>query len=213
MREPAGTIRLGVSESLCYERLPQSLMKYKKKYPGVDIRLQFIEHETFPDLLKKGALDMVYTLNPLMEPPELKVLYKKREQLGFYAAPEDPRAAGETSREQDLAGAPRLITSQRCSFRQLLLEDLARAEVTPRIALETSSKEILKQFAANGLGVAFMPDMAAQEEVRKKRLVRLNWQGLDFPVYAQIFIHRDKHVSRAIRDLAEMIAEEPFPEE
>ena len=58
-----------------------------------------------------------------------------------------------------------------------------------------------------------MPEMAAQEEVRKKRLVRLNWQGLDFPVYAQIFIHRDKHVSRAIRDLAEMIAEEPFPEE
>ena len=212
VREPAGTIRLGVSESLCYERLPQSLMKYKKKYPGVDIRLQFIEHETFPDLLKKGALDMVYTLNPLMEPPELKVLYKKREQLGFYAAPEDPRAAGETIREQDLAGVPLLLTSHHCSFRQLLLEDLARAEVTPRIALETSSKEILKQFAANGLGVAFMPDMAAQEEVRKKRLVRLNWQGLDFPVYAQIFIHRDKHVSRAIRDLAEMIAEEPFPD-
>ena len=213
VREPAGTIRLGVSESLCYERLPQSLMKYKKKYPGVDIRLSFIEHETFPDLLKKGALDMAYTLNPLMEPPELKVLYKKRERLGFYAAPEDPRAAGKAIREQDLAGVPLLLTSHHCSFRQLLLEDLARAEVTPRIALETSSKEILKQFAANGLGVAFMPDMAAQEEVRKKRLVRLNWQGLDFPVYAQIFIHRDKHVSRAIRDLAEMIAEEPFPEE
>ena len=66
VREPVGMIKLGVSESLCYNRLPQSLMAYRKKYPGVDIRIQFIDHETFPEQLKKGALDLVYTLNPLM---------------------------------------------------------------------------------------------------------------------------------------------------
>ena len=68
VREPVGMIKLGVSESLCYNRLPQSLMAYRKKYPGIDIRIQFIDHETFPEQLKKGALDLVYTLNPLMEP-------------------------------------------------------------------------------------------------------------------------------------------------
>ena len=207
VREPVGTIKLGVSESLCYEKLPHSLMEYKKKYPGVDIRVQFIEHETFPDLLKKGALDLVYTLNPLMEPPELTALFRGRETLGFYAAPGYEMADGREITEKDLAEVPLLLTSHHCSFRQMLLEDLARAEVVPRIALETSSKEILKQFAANGLGVAFMPDMAAQEEVRKKRLVRLNWQGRDFPVYAQIFIHKDKHVSKAIRELSDIISE------
>ena len=87
VREPVGVIKLGVSESLCYNRLPQSLMAYRQKYPGVDIRIQFIDHETFPEQLKKGALDLVYTLNPLMEQPELTILHKKREQLGFYAAP------------------------------------------------------------------------------------------------------------------------------
>ena len=59
----------------------------------------------------------------------------------------------------------------------MLLDDLAQAAVTPRIALETSSKEILKQFAINEMGVAFMPEMAAEEEIKKKRLVKLNWQG------------------------------------
>ena len=206
VREPAGTIRLGVSESLCYERLPQSLMKYKKKYPGVDIRLQFIEHETFPDLLKKGALDMVYTLNPLMEPPELKVLYKKREQLGFYAAPEDPRAAGQALREEDLAGVPLLLTSHHCSFRQLLLEDLARAEVTPRIALETSSKEILKQFAIHELGVAFIPEMAVRGETERRLLTELDWAGKDFPVFSRIYVHKDKHLNTAVRELVSAIA-------
>ena len=206
VREPVGMIKLGVSESLCYNRLPQSLMAYRKKYPGVDIRIQFIDHETFPEQLKKGALDLVYTLNPLMEHPELTILHKKREQLGFYAAP-GYLETGKKITEKDLAGVPLLLTSHHCSFHQMLLDDLAQASVTPRIALETSSKEILKQFAINEMGVAFMPEMAAEEEIKKKRLVRLNWQGNDFPIYAQIYIHKDKHVSKAIAELVNMISE------
>lgn len=206
VREPVGMIKLGVSESLCYNRLPQSLMEYRKKYPGIDIRIQFIDHETFPDLLKKGALDLVYTLNPLLEHPDLTILHKKREKLGFYAAPGYLQNGRKKLTEEDLSGIPLLLTSHHCSFRQMLLEDLAQASVTPRIALETSSKEILKQFAANEMGVAFMPDMAAEEEVKGKRLVRLNWQGKDFPVYAQIFIHKDKHISKAIAELVNMIS-------
>ena len=37
VREPVGVIKLGVSESLCYNRLPQSLMAYRQKYPGFEI--------------------------------------------------------------------------------------------------------------------------------------------------------------------------------
>ena len=206
VREPVGMIKLGVSESLCYNRLPQSLMAYRKKYPGIDIRIQFIDHETFPEQLKKGALDLVYTLNPLIEQPELTILHKKREQLGFYAAP-GYLQSGKKITEKDLAGIPLLLTSHHCSFRRMLLDDLAQASVTPRIALETSSKEILKQFAINEMGVAFMPEMAAEEEVKKERLVRLNWQGNDFPIYAQIYIHKDKHVSKALAELVNMISE------
>ena len=88
----------------------------------------------------------------------------------------------------------------------MLLEDLERASVPPKIALETSSKEILRQFAANGLGVAFMPDMTAQEETGRGRLKRLDWAGNDFPVFSRVFVHRDKHLSPAIRGLAEIIS-------
>lgn len=207
VREPSGAIRLGVSESLCYDRLPRSLMEYRRKYPRVEIQIRFIDHETFPDLLKKGTVDLVYTLNPLMEHPELATLFRSRESLGFYAAPGYLRACWREISEKDLADLPLLLTSHTCSFRQMLLDDLSRASVTPRIALETSSKEILKQFAANEMGVAFMPDMAVQAEVKEHRLVRLNWRGQDFPVYAQILIHKDKHVSRAIAELVNMISE------
>ncbi len=32
-KEPAGILKLGISESLCYNTLPQLLLEYKKKFP------------------------------------------------------------------------------------------------------------------------------------------------------------------------------------
>ena len=105
-----------------------------------------------------------------------------------------------------VAGVPLLLTSHSCSFRRMLLEDLADNSVTPQIALETSSKEILKEFAINELGVAFMPDMVIRDETDRHLLTRLNWTGRAFPVFARIFVHKDKHVNKAIRELVDMIS-------
>lgn len=202
--EPSGVLKLGISESLCYDRFPRILVEYRKKHPMVEIRLQFITHDVFPELLKKGALDLVYTLNPYIEDRGLAMLYRQREYLGFYCAPGFP-LAGKNLTEQDLEGVPLLLTSHNCSFRRMLLSDLEQAKVTPRIIMETSSKEILKQFAANGLGVAFMPDMAAENDVKAGKLIKLAWSGSDFPVFSQVFVHKEKRVGRAIGGLVEMI--------
>ena len=205
---PSGIIKLGVSESFCYNRLPEILMEYKKEYPRMDIQLQFIEHDTFPALLKNGALDLVYTLNPIIENPELKMIHKEKEALAFFARPDHPIAKKKKVKEKDLEGIPLLLTSHSCSFRHMLLQDFMDHQVTPKIELETSSKEILKQFAINGLGIAFMPSMVATEEVRSGVLKKIDWAGDDFPIYSQIFIHKDKHLNNAMSELIKLIVEE-----
>ena len=205
-REPAGLLRLGVSESLCYHGLAEALLEYKRKFPRMEIRLSFIMHDTFPDLLKKGVLDIAYSLNPHMECPELAVLYEKPEKLGFFASPGHPLAGKRQVTEKDLEQVPLLLTSHACSFRQMLLEDLAEASVVPRIALETSSKEILKQFAIHELGIAFMPEMAVRGETERRLLTELDWAGKDFPVFSRIYVHKDKHLNTAVRELVSAIA-------
>ncbi len=199
--EPAGTLKLGVSESLCYNRFPKILLEYTRAYPKVDLQLSFINHDTFPDLLKKGALDLVYTLNPLIERDDLRLLHKKQESLGFFVSPKHPFAEKQGISEKDLDNVPLLLTSHNCNFRHMLLDALTKADIRPRIALETSSKEILKQFAINELGVAFMPDMAAEEECQSGKLRRLTWQGTPFIIYSQFFVHKDKHINKVIEDL------------
>ena len=202
--EPTGVLKIGVSESLCYSRVPEALMKYRKEVPGIDIRLVFITHDTFPDMLQKGELDLVYTLNPYIEDDRLTMLYKKKETLSFYVSPDHP-LVGKRIKEKDLADYPLLLTEHNCSFRHMLFEDLAKCGVEAKSLIETSSKEILKQFASNGLGVAFIPDMTATREVENGSLKRLDWRGSSFPIYSQIFVHKDKHISKAISSLVEVI--------
>ena len=50
-----------------------------------------------------------------------------------------------------------------------------------------------------------MPDMAAEEEVERGKLVRLNWKGSAFPIYSQVFVHKDKNVNKAIEGMLEII--------
>ena len=204
-KEPSGLIKLGISETLCYDNFPKLLLKYRKKYPKVNIQIQFIDHSTFPQMLKNGALDLVYTLNPLIENDELCLLEKKREHLAFFASPKHPLSQLEAVTEKDLKGVPLLLTGSNCNFRHMLLEDLRRRDLAPIVALETSSKEILKQFAINQLGVGFMPEMAAVNEVKEKKLCRLNWMGDDFPIYSQLIVYKGKRLSRAVEELKNMI--------
>lgn len=203
--EPTGVLNIGVSESLCYSKIPDLLMKYKKKYPQVEIRIKFIMHDTFPELLRSGELDVVYTLNPETDIPDLTKIVSKRETLGFYAAPDHPLARKSVVTEEDLEGIPLLISDHNCRFRQMLLEDLADKRIPATIALETSSKEILKQFAMKGLGVAFMPDMAAKNEVKQKTLKRLRWKGEALPIYSQVFVHKDKHINKALEAFLKLV--------
>ena len=202
--EPTGILKIGVSESLCYNRIPEFLMEYNKRVPGIEIQLTFITHDTFPDMLQKGELDLVYTLNPEMEDERLTMLYKKEEALSFFVSPDHP-LVGKKITEKDLEGYPLLLTDHNCSFRHMLLSDLSKCGVEPKPFLETSSKEVLKQFASNGLGVAFIPDMTADKEMKKGMLKKLDWKGKNFQIYSQIFIHKDKHIGKAISSLVDII--------
>lgn len=84
---------------------------YSKAAAKIEIQLQFITHDTFPSMLKQGSLDLVYTLNPYIELPELIMLHKKPETLGFYASPEYPLASRNHIKETDLENIPLLLTS------------------------------------------------------------------------------------------------------
>ena len=103
---------------------------------------------------------------------------------------------------------PLLLTGQNCNFRKMLLDDLYEKHIIHKIILDTSHKEILKQFAIDNLGIAFIPDITAKKEVTTGILKKLNWSGKDFPIYSQVFIHKDKTPNTTITEFINIIKKE-----
>lgn len=85
-----------------------------------------------------------------------------------------------------------------------LENDLEKHNIVPNILLETDSKAVLKQFAINGLGIAFTSLMAAKEEINRGELINLNWKGNPIRVYSQLLFHKDKCINSAMKGFLEI---------
>ena len=90
----------------------------------------------------------------------------------------------------------------------MLLNALYEKHIVPRIVLGTSHKEILKQFEIDNLGIAFIPDITAEKELTAGVLRKLDGHGKPFPIYSQVFIHKDKTPNTTINEFIKMIKKE-----
>ncbi len=57
----------------------------------------------------------------------------------------------------------------------------------------------MKQCVFNGLGIAVLPAMAVEREIKAGRLRELAWQWSDKQIYTQLAWHQDKWISPPLR--------------
>ena len=130
--------------------------------------------------------------------------------MALLAAPGSPLALrGEPLQPADLAGMVLILTEPGCTYRESLLRELAESGITPASMLDSSSVQVMKQLAAGGFGVTYLPKVAAMDEMLDGRLVELPFANHSADLAKQVVRvvrHKDKWVSPAMRafiDLAE----------
>lgn len=172
----SGSLKLGVSESLCLYVLPPVIEFFHEKFPGIE--LQFVNrHSTeIGGLVVAGEVDFGLVTLPLLDPRlEAETLFW-REDVAI-CPPASPLLAEADVTLAALANYPLLLLEQSSSSRVLLDQLLAKMGVMPARILELGSLEVIKRFVALDLGVSVVPGYAVEAEVKagSLRAVRLNW--------------------------------------
>ena len=206
-KEPCGTLIIGAAESLCYDRVPMILREYKLRYPKVDIIIKFGTCATFPDMLKNNKIDLAYSFGEKIENKEIAVFHEKKEKMAFLISDIYMGITKDSICEEDLISNPLLLTPKECANRKKLMNVLKKHNIVPKCALETESKAVLKQFAINGFGIAYMPEMIAYEEIKEKKLKKLEWVGEDIDVYSQLIYHKERTMTPAIKAFLDIFSE------
>ncbi|TWB39547.1 LysR family transcriptional regulator [Nitrospirillum pindoramense] len=155
-----GTLRLGLPPVASSSIFAPLLVRYRRLYPGIDVRL--IEHggDELMERVRSGDLDLAASLRP--ETDDLEWQDVKREPLVAVLAADHPLAQASSTDIAALRDVPFILFAEGFAINRLIGNACRRRGVEPVVAARSSQVDFLMELAAAGLGVAFLPRVLAE---------------------------------------------------
>jgi molybdate transport repressor ModE-like protein len=202
----AGTLRVGIYQSVGARILPRLMHRFIADWPGVDLNLVEVNSDSEPEVVsrvERGELDLAFWVMPLPEGPLTGVELLHDEYV--LAVPASGPLAGLESASLSALGDVLLIGNQRCRTTIQAEEELRRVGAVHRVAFRSDDNGTVQNLVAAGLGVALVARLTLDESDPRVSVV-----ALDPPLPQRriaIAWHRDRHRSPAARAFVDLAAE------
>ena len=149
-----GFLRLAASSTPGLYLLPEALVAFGRRYPGVEVNLALGNSSAVAQQVLQGSADLGF-VGSRPDLPGLQVRPFAEDQLVLATSP-DHRLAREAVFGEDLLDSETLILREAGSgTRQIVEARLAELHVQPRRVIEMAGCEGVRRGVAAGLGVGF----------------------------------------------------------
>ncbi|CAM3468636.1 MULTISPECIES: LysR family transcriptional regulator [Saccharibacillus] len=199
-----GAVTIGTIDSLAAYYLPPHLQQLRLKHPGIAIQMLPDSESNLINKLKDGEYDLVLLLDRKPADPSLRCLTVREEPLVLVAPPGHPLTAtgsADSIRPNDLGGCELIVSEGSCLYRSTFEKVLREHGVAYRIGFELGSLEAIKHCVMNGLGIALLPQIAVEEELRRGTLASIPFVHPDLRFHLQILLHPKKWMSQMLLTL------------
>jgi DNA-binding transcriptional LysR family regulator len=211
-----GWLTVGTSDTLAYYVLPPVIAAFRARHPRIDLRLDNRPSPATAERVAERGVDVgVVTLplpsdlrvggRPLLERVTVEPLGPQAEVV--ICPPGHPLARRRKVGLEAVVRHPLLLLDRSTGARALLDADLARLGLTPEVAMEVSSVEVLKRLVELGLGVSIVPALAVEREVAARTLVAVALGGLSFERSVGLVTPAGGPLPRAAAAFAELARE------
>ncbi len=157
-------VRVGTTPTLGADLLPPALAAARAAQP--DVRLELTasgDSASLRQAVRTGALDLALAVLPDHLEPGLTAAWRARQSFSLVMPADDPDATADAIDRRDLIGRPFVALAQGEGLRLLLDTVLDELGAEPRIAIETSEREMLIPFVTAGLGSTLVPTTFARQ--------------------------------------------------
>ena len=203
-REVSGTVLLGMADSLCMPLIATRFARLRKQYPKLSLQIIPAGTDELFRMLDHNEVDLVCTLDSHIYDTAYVIADEERIGVHFVTAAKEEKQEPVTLAE--LAKESLLLTEKGMSYRRILDETLAKYSLSVLPVLETGRADLLCQLAAQGAGIAFLPDYVTEEAVQNHAVCRLQVPELQVEVWKQILYRRDKWMSGPMGVVLEYLA-------
>lgn len=195
-RQPTGELLIAANEGSCLHVLPEVFAEFKRQHEAVQVRVRRGESNEILEQVLENRADFGVVSLPVRD-QRLKVVPLHRDQILIAVAPGHPLAqAGTPPTAAELRRAP-LLLPRAGQTREAIENWLSPEGESLPVSMELDSTELLKGFAAAGLGVAFVARTLAAAEARAGELVLLEMEGKKIFRDLGLIFRRDRVLSRA----------------
>jgi DNA-binding transcriptional LysR family regulator len=157
----SGRIAIGTVTSHGVD-LPRLLAEFHRDHPAVEITLGEDSSDRLVTGLREGRLDAAVIAFGPAPPPSLDVIVVTEEPVVAAVSHDSELAARSTIPVGALRDRVLICLPPGTGIRSLLDDACAAAGFTPHIAFEAGTPMVLAQLAAQGLGVAVLPESIAR---------------------------------------------------
>ena len=167
--ERRGSVDVMAVESLMASFLPEILQTMRERYPAVTLRVRVGGSAQAARAVAAGDADVALGF-VLRRDESLRQLAVGRFALGAVVDKEHPLAGRRTLSFAECARYPLVIPGEELSIHWELKSLMAHSQRPLNVVLETSSFELMKEFAARGACVAFANRFGIERELREGTL-------------------------------------------
>ncbi|WP_248548828.1 LysR family transcriptional regulator [Paenibacillus odorifer] len=200
-----GTLTIGTIDSLAAFYLPPYLQQLRTKFPKLDIHLQTMQEANLLAKIKDGEVDLGLMLDRTTADSILERTIVRDEPLVLIAPIHHPLAQMDTVTLQDLNNCELIVSEESCIYRSLFENLLKEHGIIFRIGFELSNLEAIKRCVMNGLGIALLPKIVAEEEIERGSLAELSFVHPEIHFDLQLLMHPKKWKSQPLQFLIQML--------
>lgn len=200
-----GRIAIAVASTAEYFA-PGLLAEFRKTHADVRIRLLIDNRDTVSRLLAGNEVDLAIMGRPPADLDAAAVSFAPH-PLVIIAGADHPLARLADVTVEDLASETLIVRESGSGTRSAMEEFFHERSVKPRIGMEMSSNEAIKQAVVAGLGISFISQHTLGLEVTAGRLQILKVQGTPVMRRWHIVRHKSKHLTPALAAFWDFVLE------
>lgn len=198
-----GVLRLGAIPTVAPYVLPDLVASFAKAHPGVTVEAREAVTERLEQLLQSGEIDGALVALPIRTENLKRVVLREEKLLVAVPAGHAALDSGEM-KWRDIGEESWLMLEDSHCLGVQTRELCSSKSLVPKVALRGSQIATLLEMVARGLGVAVVPEMAAESPPKGVRFV--NFSGRKPSRTVALVMREDAHkASPALRTFADFV--------
>ncbi|HHW95482.1 MAG TPA: LysR family transcriptional regulator [Mogibacterium sp.] len=206
--EMRGVLRFSSSSSLATNVLPGIIADFNREYPHIQIIMRLSDYmEEMTSRMKQNEVDIVCHLDTRNFFTDAITFYEKKEPVVAVANKDYPLIGKKRVKLRDLLYEPLLVTERAIGHTNYLEKVINDMGEVLQPTIEVSSSVALREILINSnRSASIMPYLVVKEAVEAGKLVLLDVDDLDIPMWSQFVYHKNKWVSPIMKAFIDFVS-------